>query len=211
MSKVAQLKPKTSDEMIPYDSGPVTKAGRITLIVDGRTPLLTHNPESMQTQSPGHTKASRIPEAEVEAEAGCYRFANGEFGIKGDSFRGSLLGAAGAWKGKNKSTMKSRLSHVTIVEDLVRINYKDGSPVTSYEIDARRAMVQKNGIIRRRPKFTEWSCQFTVEFDPLLVPEPKLICDIFNDAGGRIGVGDFRPSKNGWFGRYSVRSYRIEE
>lgn len=208
MSTVAKLKPR-QDEMTPFVGGAAVKPGRITIIVDGRTPLLTHNPDSMHVEV-GPGKASRVPDAEVEAEAGCYRMADGAFAIKGESFRGSLLGAAGAWKTKNKSTMKARLSHVTVTNELIRINNRDGEPIGSYEIDARRAMVQKNGIIRRRPKFVDWSCEFTVEYDPALITDPVIICEIFNDAGGRIGVGDFRPSKNGWFGRYSVRSYRIE-
>jgi hypothetical protein len=195
-------------ETIPYDGGSV-KISRITIVVDGRTPLLTHNPQSMgDVKAPG--KESRIPTPEVEAEAGCYRLAEGTLCIKGDSFRGALLGAAGAWKKKGKATMKSALSHVTVTEELIALKHKDGTPITSYEIDSRRAMVQKNGIIRNRPKFSDWSCELSIEYDPALVSDPRIICDILNDAGARMGVGDYRPSKNGWFGRFTVRSYRLE-
>lgn len=174
--------------MIPYASGETLKAGRIRFVVDGRTPLLTHNPESM----------SIVPTTKK----------GGTLAIKGESFRGSILGAAGAWKVK-RQTMKSLLTHITIVEELLPLTLKDGTPISSYTIDARRAIIQKQGIIRRRPRFDEWSCAFTIEYDPLLVTEPKLIADILQDAGGRIGVADYRPAKNGWFGRYSVRGYQI--
>jgi hypothetical protein len=200
-------KATATSEIIPYAPGTVATAAQIRIVVDGRTPLLTHNPESMGTTLEAG-KGTRIPEAEVEAEAGCYRLSDGTLGIKGESFRASLLGAAGAWKAK-RSTMKSRLSHVTVVEEMVALLHLDGSPIRDYVIDARRAIVQKQGIIRRRPRFDEWSCKFTFEFDPILVSDPKLIVDILADAGGRIGVGDYRPSRNGWFGRFTVRNYQL--
>ena len=209
MSNVLALETKQPDVMTPYDSGPL-QTGRLTIIVDGRTPLLTHNPQSMAVVH-GPSKQSRIPDPQDEAEAGCYRRDDGALCIKGDSFRGSLLLAAGAWKTKGKATMKSRLAHIVVTEELIPIKHKDGALATSYEIDRRRVMVQKNGIIRSRPKFIDWSCGFTIEYDPAIVTDPKIICDIFNDAGGRIGVGDFRPGKNGWFGRFAVRSYRVEQ
>lgn len=193
--------------MTPYASGDVIKAARIRIVVDGRTPLLTHNPASMNVVAEAG-RGTRIPEAEVEAEAGCYRMEDGSLAIKGESFRASLLKAAGAWKMK-WSTAKSRLSHVVVVEELIPLQRRDGSQITDYAIDARRAIVQKQGIIRRRPRFDEWSCEFTVEYDPALVLEPKLIIDVLADAGGRIGVGDYRPDRNGWFGRFTVRAYGL--
>jgi hypothetical protein len=196
-----------ANERIPYEA-PAMKARRLHVAVDGIKPLLTHNPESMNTPSePG--KGSRIPDAEVEAEAGVYRMANGVCALKGEAFRGAALGAASAWK-KKRLSMKSLLSHITVVEELVPLRRRDGTAIKDYVIDARRAIVQKQGIVRRRPRFDEWSCEFTIEFDPALVDEPRLIVDILADAGNRIGVGDYRPSRNGWFGRFAVREYWLD-
>ena len=106
--------------------------------------------------------------------------------------------------------MKSRLSHIVVIEELVQlIDPDDGTPLASYVIDARRAIVAKQGIVRRRPRFDKWGARFVIEYDPILVTDAKLIVDIAADAGGRIGVGDFRPSRNGWFGRYDIISYKL--
>src|SRR5262245_45001509 len=130
-NKVTVLKRNEAEEMIPYDGGAV-KTNRIVIVVDGRTPLLTHSPQAMgATKGPG--KESRIPTPEVESEGGCYRREDGSLCIKGDSFRGSLIGAASAWKKKGKATMKSTLTHCTVTEELIPLKHKDGSPVTSYE------------------------------------------------------------------------------
>jgi hypothetical protein len=184
-------------------------AGRIHFIVDGITPLLTHNPESMGTVK-GPSKESRIPEPEVEAEAGLYRMEDGTCAIKGESFRGATLNASSAFKGAKRTTMKSVLSHITVVEELVPLMLRDGTPISSYVIDRRRVRVQRAGIIRARPKFMEWSAEFTFEFDPLLVREPKIICDILQDGGNRFGVGDYRPQCGGSFGRFRLREYWLD-
>jgi hypothetical protein len=199
-SKVpARIKVEAADQQI----------ARLSITVDGIKPLLTHNPASMG-QSSGAKRGSRVPEAADEAEAGTYRLDDGTCAIKGDAFRAAILGAAGAWKAKGKTTMKSHLSHILIVEELVALLHRDGTPITSYEIDERRAIVGKAGILRHRPRFPEWSAMFTVEYDTVLVPGPDIILQITNDAGARIGVGDYRPQKNGPFGRFAVRDYCLE-
>jgi hypothetical protein len=154
-------------------------------------------------------RGTRIPEAEVEAENGVYRLPDGCCGIKGEAFRAALLGAAGAWKAK-RSTMKSHLAHIVVTEELVPLLRLDGTPIKDYVIDARRAIVQRQGIIRRRPRFEEWTATFTIEFDPVLIPKPEIIPEIMNDGGNRMGVGDFRPQKNGPFGRFRVKNFLID-
>jgi hypothetical protein len=205
---MATMLDKTKYTTIPYGDSTSIAVARVIITVDGIKPLLTRNPESMGVEI-GPGKSSRIPEAEVEAEAGTYRDADGVCCIKGEAFRGALLGAASAWKGKARKTMKSVLSHVVVIEDLIQLRRRDDSPITDYAIDARRAVIQRQGIIRRRPRFDEWSCTFTIEYDPLLIPEPKLIIDVMQDGGNRIGVGDFRPACYGPFGRFRIREYAI--
>src|SRR5688572_12348628 len=169
----------------------------IEITVDGIKPLLTHNPLSMFDDRSG--KGNTIPSPEDEAEAGTYRMADGSCALPGVAFRESILAAAGAWKGTTARTrMKSQLSHIEISEELVPLLMRDGTPITSYAIDRRRVKIQKSGIIRSRPRFDEWSARFTIVYDDLLVPNPPVILHIANDAGQRIGVGDFRPACRGW-------------
>lgn len=181
-----------------------TKFGRIRIIVVGKVPLLTHNPESMNVVAEAK-KGGRIPPPEVEAEAGAYRLPDGTCAGRGEGYRLGLLGAGGAWKIKRLSA-RSILAHVIVVEELLPILRLDGTPVSDYVIDARRAIVQGQGIIRHRPCFNEWMMIPTFEYDPVLINnKPELIVDILADAGNRFGVGDYRPR----FGRYNVKGYQI--
>lgn len=195
-----------SDEIIPYESVGAVWA-TIRIWVRGVTPLLTHNPATMGTAKSA-TRGSRIPAPEEEAEAGTYRDENGACCAKGDSFRGSLLGAATQWKAK-RSTMASHLAHVTAIEDLCPLLRHDGTTITDYVIDRRRAIVARQGIVRSRPRFDEWQTSVTLQYDSQLVKEPKLIADILADAGQRMGIHDYRPQKKGPFGRYTITQYQL--
>src|SRR5215467_10467054 len=107
-------------ERIIYEQETLT-VGRIEFCVVGIKPLLTHNPESMGASS-GAKRGSRVPEAEDEAEAGVYRLADGSCGIKGEAFRAAIVKAAAAWKSK-RSSMKSQLTHITTIEELVMLRH----------------------------------------------------------------------------------------
>lgn len=180
----------------------------LILTATGIRPLLTHNPASMSRPKAAGRKGKEQYIPEEEAEDGVYRLEDGSCALPGIAFRNSILSAAGAWKaGRGKSSMKSILSHIEVKEELVRLTL-DGKPIEDYTIDKRRAVIQRQGIIRCRPRFDEWQATFTVLYDEQLVPEPEIIVEIANDAGQRIGVGDYRPAKGGWFGRFKVELLR---
>jgi hypothetical protein len=207
LEKVKTKTKAPAPEMISYEASEVA-LGRVMIRVAGVGPLLTHNPQSMGVDI-GPSKGSRIPLPEDEAEAGCYRMEDGSCALKGEAFRASFLGAASGWKAKAKRTMRSILSHIVVVEELVQLRHPDGTPIKDYAIDRRRAIIQKMGIIRARPRFDVWCAELNVDYDPQLLDNPKLLVDVAADGGRRMGVGDYRPAKNGWFGRYRVLEYAI--
>jgi hypothetical protein len=203
-AKVVELEPPLV--MIPYDKV-IMPSGHVKITVDGTVALMTHNPSGMSRTSTAK-RGTRIPEVEDEAEQGCYRLEDGTCAIKAESFVASAVGkkgAAGAWKGKNRTTMKSTLAHISAVEELVPLCHFDGTPIRSYVIDQRPVVVVSARIIRARPRYDEWSTTFTISYDHQLVPDARIIVDILADAGSRLGVGDHRPR----FGRFRVREYLI--
>ena len=67
---------------------------------------------------------------------------------------------------------------------------------------------QRNRILRTRAKFDEWGVVFTIEVDDELVDKTQL-ASWLDIAGWRIGLGDWRPEKSGFHGRFVTES--IEE
>ena len=86
----------------------------------------------------------------------------------------------------------------------------DKSPKALWEsgkfADRRRVTIQRNSIIRVRPRFNDWSCEFELELD-------EEICDLgdvrqwLETAGNRSGLGDYRPM----YGRFEVMEFKAEK
>jgi hypothetical protein len=116
-----------------------------------------------------------------------------------------MVAAAAAFKApRGRGSIKGIFAHIMVEPELVPILDADGNRQSEYTIDSRRAVVQGNGIIRSRPKFEAWSADFDVLYDPDLITDEDIFKAVLTDAGNRIGIGDYRPQKTGWFGRFNV-------
>jgi hypothetical protein len=185
--------------------------------VVGITPLLTHNPASMRApQQQIRRRGSRadIPPPDAEAAAGCYRLPTGEFGFPSVAFREALLRAAREYpvpsrkRGRVAPMLSVFLGHVIALPELTVLRDPDsGLPLTEYKVDIRRVVVQRQGVLRARPKFWPWACEVEFVANPELIAHEKtaeILETVLTDAGGRIGVGDYRPGQGGPFGRFRV-------
>lgn len=179
----------------------------------GMSPLLTHNPASMGSQKDATPKkgGKKIPTPEEEAEAGLY-VQDGKFCFPGIGIRNSIIKAAADWgplSGKKRGTLAQSVVHLVLKEEMVPILEPGGKPVKNYVIDTRRAVVQRQGIKRSRPRFESWRIDFTLVYDDVALGQNEIevrgiLENVINDAGKRIGLGDYRPSCKGWFGRFSI-------
>ena len=64
-------------------------------------------------------------------------------------------------------------------------------------------VVQRARILRTRAKFDTWKIVFIVDADDELADQAQ-ITTWLQIAGQRIGLGDWRPTKSGHFGRFEV-------
>ena len=84
-------------------------------------------------------------------------------------------------------------------------------PIISQEpwrVDTRAVRIPSTGgrIPCHRPMFDSWSLSFVINIDTDMF-EPKLVRELIDCAGKRIGLGDFRPSCKGPFGKFVVKSW----
>jgi len=96
---------------------------------------------------------------------------------------------------------------VMIFDDEIKLEYGDDlTPIQLWNsgkyLDKRSVVVGQSKIMCYRPKFAKWSLNFEVVYDTEII-EPEGINDYFNSAGAYVGLGGFRPSKNGMFGRFT--------
>ena len=74
-----------------------------------------------------------------------------------------------------------------------------------WKVDTRAVRIPSTGgrILAHRPMFDDWRLDFVAHLDTSILAE-RLLRDIVDDAGKRIGLGDFRPSTKGPYGRFNV-------
>jgi hypothetical protein len=196
-------------EIVRYDDDVGIETAQLRITVEGITPLLLHNPAGMSGATKGPQKGERVFDPKEEAERGTYRLETGQLAIPGAHFRGALLLAAGGWKkAKGRGSIRANMAHVTVAEDLIGLVDHNGQPLTTYDIDTRRAIVQRSGILRSRPKLNLWRAIVTFNFEEKMIT-PNLIVGVLADAGNNQGVGDYRPNKNGPYGRFKIVEYML--
>lgn len=58
--------------------------------------------------------------------------------------------------------------------------------------------------IRYRAEFPQWSITFTVLYNPLIISAESIV-NLIETAGFHIGIGDWRPEKDGTHGMFEVK------
>jgi len=182
---------------------------QLTYTIQGLSPILLNNPRGLLAQSgAAPSRQKKIPSPEEEAEGGTYRTAEGVLAVPAIAVRNAMITAAAGFKYKTRS-WKGFVSHVEIrPAELLVLYDSQEQPVTEYEIDLRRAVIKGRGAVARaRPMVRDWRASFTFLADTEMLPHdrPRELLRMFlADAGARIGIGDYRPEKTGWFGRFAV-------
>lgn len=125
----------------------------------------------------------------VDSASGC------KFGFPCVAFKAAAVGACRFVDGA-KMTEARGAFHV--VGELAEIT---GSLPTMREDMVRVGMGTAD--IRYRGQFKSWSTKLTVEYNASVI-SPSQIVNLFNLAGFGIGVGEWRPEKDGSYGRFHV-------
>jgi hypothetical protein len=173
----------------------------------GKTPYMQHRMDDQKLEDWEKNRSLLIErddvakEDQVRAEFHSYR--NGDhFYIPAEHIRGSLINAGAMVKSK---VGNSRKSMKNIVAGMFFIKESEIPLPNEYEIDKRSAVNKniKGRVIVIRPKWNEWTAEFTLQIDNDTITK-ETAREIVENAGKYIGVGSFRPENNGMFGRFDV-------
>ena len=118
---------------------------------------------------------------------------NGVFGIPSIALKSAFVRAA-TDVGQKMTDMR-RLMHV--MGDLCKI---DGKPVL---VEDMVTVGRGAADLRYRAYFMEWSSTIRIEFNSSLINEENIL-NLINTAGYGVGIGDWRPEKNGQNGRFTL-------
>lgn len=165
--------------------------------------ILFHNPQGSMFKA--KTSKKVIPSAEEEAFASCY-WNEDQTELMFPSWnihQGLVRAASGLKLPTNKKIALAPIvaGDVSLSPELLGFGTKD------YKIDVRRAVVQRQGILRARAYLPTWSLSFTVSWELSSFGDDfaqTVLRELLTTLGERIGIGDFRPATKGPFGKFRV-------
>ena len=199
----------------------------LTFNIKGIAPLMMHNGLLASpfyaytkrlkevTKKRGKTEEDHYEVAKIEWEGGLYMssrdpdtglWAEDSYPIiPAECIYATLLSGAKSFKGG--PAFKAGV----FITQPSRLRYKGDSKIKTLAnlrgeemwVDSRLVDVNGSKIMRTRPIFHDWSCEFSLEFDPSVLDESDLVRAV--QTGGRLkGLCELRPT----FGRFTIESYR---
>jgi hypothetical protein len=179
----------------------------LTIDIEGLTPLIPHRwsekaLRQMRNKQFGNPSAGREPKnPEEEALASCYWLQPDVPGMPATAFKSATIDGARFFPAITMAELKSTIFVKGVGPDqLVEIT---GDPLLREDTPRNSGGTAD---LRYRYQFMPWRAQLTVRFVPTQLTADSVVALV--DAGGRGGVGDWRPnapkSKTGTFGTYRV-------
>lgn len=206
----AVVEPPTEAAQVHID-----QIGVETLLVPiiGTAPLLVHRfSEKAKRQMLDAMQGRKSPKEPKNPEAdyqGAFYFLNdGAYGFPAIAFKSSTVGGARFYAGVTMTALKQYLFFRGEPG-------RDGQPLVRIEGEPRMredvVRVGRNGTdLRYRPEFAEWQTVLEVVYVKSALTQGSVLSLI--DAGGLgIGVGEWRPEKDGAFGTFRINPDRNVE
>lgn len=171
----------------------------VTFVLIGDSPLIVHawsekaKRQMLDKQMKKATKAKEAKDPEADYEACFYKTETGAYGFPAIGVKAAMVSACRFVDAK--MTVMRGAFHIdcemlTVVgdprprEDMVRVGMGTAD-------------------IRYRPEFVEWRIPVTVKFNASVISAEQ-IANLLNAAGFGVGIGEWRPEKNGSYGRFHV-------
>lgn len=172
---------------------------KIRLISDA--PLICHawstkaKRQMLEKQMGEATAGREKKNPETDFEQSLYPHPDGGYGFPAIAFKAAAVSACTSL-GKAITKVQARQAF-HVVGELIKI---DGVP-TCREDMVRVGMGTAD--IRHRGEFKKWSCELTIRYNARALTREQIV-NLFNVAGFAVGVGEWRPERDGQYGLFRV-------
>jgi hypothetical protein len=170
----------------------------VTMNIKGTAPLICHRwsekakkqmlDKQMKIASVG--KAAKDPEADYKESL--YVHPEGGYGFPAVAFKAAAV-RAGTYSDMKMTFLRGAFH---VIGELVKI---EGEPRMREDM----VRISTTSDIRYRGEFPEWGTTLTLRFNARAITIPQL-GSLFHLAGFAVGVGEWRPEKNGQYGTFEV-------
>lgn len=168
--------------------------------VIGDSPLICHawSEKAKKQMLDSHMKKAKqkkeAKDPDKDIEDSLYHLPGGGYGFPAVAFKSAMVGACRFADGM-KMTEARGAFHIPV--EMIPI---DGEP------SGRQDMVRLNGLkadIRHRGEFRVWSAIIPFVFNANVISVEQLV-NLLTLAGFGVGIGEWRPERNGSYGRFRV-------
>jgi hypothetical protein len=174
---------------------------RVDIKVEGISDLIVHNwsekaksqIRDKQQKQAAMKKEAKDPVADFEAAK--YLDSNGRDCVKSAAFKNAIVDAASFASDVTKVSLRGAFF---IVGELLPIGFKE---CIMREDPVKIGMGTAD--LRYRPAYRGWICTLPIEFNAAAISLEQLV-NMINLAGFSIGICEWRPQRDGDFGRFRV-------
>ena len=182
------------------------KVEQTTVKIRGLSPLIMHRwsekaRKEMLDKQMKKTVKKEAKAPEEQYEASVYKLDDGRIGFPADAFKQSMIRGA---KQIGLVMTDARTSFFVHGEYCTRDD-RELVPLTG-DITPREDMVRLNGTtadIRFRGQVIQWEADLKISYNSSITSLDHIV-NMLQAAGYGVGVGEWRPEKNGTFGRFEV-------
>ncbi len=169
------------------------KLSKIDVHIRGISPLLVNNFDSESFENP---QGKHEKDEKVLFERSLYPKQNGHHVFPSRGLQKSMINAAHTFV---PSIQKKRTKGLMIPEEWIAI--EGNEPRIRIDFGNNR---EKGKVKIVRGEFPEWEMKFQVVFDPNGKISIAQIYHLIDAAGHFVGIGAWRPEREGIFGRFEV-------
>jgi hypothetical protein len=174
--------------------------------VKGLSPLIMHRwdekaKKQMLDKQMKKTVKKEAKDPEEQFKSSLYQFDDGRYGFPADGFKKCMIRGA-----KQLGLVMIDMKTAVFVEG--EYSKRDDRELVEIKgkLTMREDMVTISGgtaDIRYRGQLADWSAELTISYNASITSFDHIV-NMLNAGGFGVGVGEWRPDKNGMFGRFSV-------
>jgi len=175
------------------------------ITIEGTTPLLMNRP-SMLIGDISKSNKPANDDYKAQAESKLYVNDEGKLYQPATHLQGAMIEA-----GKHlKVVGKGKATYSKIVGYAVQINpFEIEHKIQEWKVFTCLAVnpSTKGRNPLSRPLLKKWEIEFEVIFDESEIA-PSIMKELFDIAGKIVGIGDWRPAKKGFYGKFQVTNWK---
>jgi hypothetical protein len=176
----------------------------MSLTLIGDSPLIVHawskkaKEAILAKQQKKASKGKEVRDPERDFQESLYRMEDGTYGFPAVAFKAAAVTVCSQIDGITK--VFARQTFHVLGGDLIQIQ---GDEPVMREDMVRVGMGTAD--LRYRGEFKQWWVRLDLEYNASAISKEQLV-NIFNTSGFGVGIGEWRPEKDGRNGRYHVAS-----